>query len=214
MSQAVGRTATQSGQTTPAEPRTRPGGARRRPCENPFRVARLDALRYVESDLAVDETLAKLERHGMRGALVGPHGTGKSTLLRELGDRLLGWGLSPMPLFMNADERGTLPRSWRSAVRTAGHGDALLLDGYDLLPYWARAKVLYASRGASAVIVTTHRRCAFRTIARTQSSPALLRKLVTELTDEDAADRVDCEALWQQHTGNLRDALRELYDRH
>lgn len=185
-----------------------------RPCDNPFRVQRLDALGFVEACVTVDGVMRKLAERRYRGAIVGPHGTGKTTLLREIGDRLIGMGLSPMPLFMNSEDRGTLPRSWRSAFRTAGHGDALLLDGYDLLPFWARAKLLYATGGASAVIVTTHRRCALRTIARTHSSPALLQQLVTQLTDAEAADRIDCESLWHQHGGNLRDALRTLYDRH
>lgn len=184
-----------------------------RPCDNPFRAQRLDALRYVEDGVVLDEVIAKLRRKGYRGALVGPHGTGKTTLLREVGDRLIGDGLSPMPLFMNSEDRGRLPRHWRSAVRMAGHGDALLLDGYDLLPRWARVWVLHASRGASAVVVTSHRRSVLKTVAKTASSPAMLRRLVAELTDEYAAGSVDCEALWQQHHGNLRDALRELYDR-
>lgn len=184
-----------------------------RPCDNPFRAQRLDALRYLEGVVAVEDVVAALGKNGLRGALVGPHGTGKTTLLRDVGDRLIGQGLSPMPLFMNSDDRGTLPRSWRAAMRLAGHGDALLLDGYDLLPRWARAWVLHASRGASAVVVTAHRRCAFKTVARTGTSPALLQRLVTRLTDETTAASIDCVALWQRHEGNLRDALRELYDR-
>ncbi|XAL98484.1 hypothetical protein OT109_12955 [Phycisphaeraceae bacterium D3-23] len=192
----------------------RAASASTRPCDNPFRAQRLDALRYAEDGVVVDEVVEKLRQKCYRGALVGPHGTGKTTLLREVGDRLIGEGLSPMPLFINSDERGTLPRHWRSAIRMAGHGDALLLDGYDLLPLWARAWVLHASRGASAVVVTSHRRCVWKTVAKTTSSPAVLRRLVSELTEEDDAALIDCDALWHKHQGNLRDALRELYDRH
>lgn len=162
--------------------------------------------------MVVSEVVALLERRGYRGALVGPHGTGKTTLLREVGDRLIEAGLAPMPLFMNSDDRGTLPRHWKSAIRMAGHGDALLLDGYDLLPRWARLWVMHASRGASAVVVTSHRRCVWKTVAKTSSSPAVLERLVAQLTGEDAADSVGLDALWHKHHGNLRDALRELYD--
>lgn len=197
---------------TAPPPPTTAQPSRTRPCDNPFRAQRLDALAFVEEAVRLDDVMQALGGRGLRGAIVGPHGTGKTTLLHAVGERLIGEGLSPMPLFMNAEDRGTLPRAWRAAFRTAGHGDALLLDGYDLLPFWARAKLLYTTGGASAVVVTTHRRCAFRTIARTQSSPALLQKLVTELTDAEAPERIDCVSLWRQHGGNLRDALRALYD--
>ncbi len=187
---------------------------RGRPCDNPFRAQRLDALSFVEEAVRLDDVMQVLGGRRYRGALVGPHGTGKTTLLHAVGERLIGHGLSPMPLFMNTDERGTFPARWRVALRRAGRGDALLLDGYGHLPAWARARVRLTARSAGAVVVTAHKRCALPTAARTASSPALLRTLVTELTDDATADRIDCETLWQQHRGNLRDALRALYDLH
>jgi len=184
-----------------------------RPCDNPFRVGRLDALGFVEHVVGVDAVVQALAKNNYRGALVGGHGTGKSTLLRAVGDRLIGRGLSPMPLFMNTEERGRLPLRWRIAVRRAGEGDALLLDGYDHLPRWARLWVRYKAQYAGALVVTSHRRCRLRTVAQMQTSPALLRTIVAELAGEGYAASVDCEALWQETGGNLRDALRLLYDR-
>lgn len=190
---------------------TKPQAAR--PCDNPFRVGRLDALGYVDHGADLGTVVASLKQNNYRGALVGGHGTGKSTLLGAVGDRLIEHGLSPMPLFMNTEERGTLPLRWRIAVRRAGEGDALLLDGYDHLPRWARLWVRYKAQYAGALVVTSHRRCRLRTVAQMQTSPALLRTLVAELAGAAYAASVDCDALWHETQGNLRDALRRLYDR-
>lgn len=56
---------------------------------------------------------------------------------------------------------------------------------------------------------TLHARGWLPTLATLTTSPALLAELVRELTGET----MSCEALYHQHRGNLRAALRELYDR-
>jgi len=182
-----------------------------RPCDNPFNAQRIDAMPYLEHTIALDDVMHRLAAHHHRGAIVGPHGCGKSAMLAALGPRLQAKGLRPRPLFMNSEERGRLPRRWRAAIREATAEDALLLDGYDLLPRWARLWVLIRSRSAGAVVVTTHQPSAFKTIARPQPSRQLLAALLTQLTDEDA-HRLDAASLHRQSRGNLRDALRRAYD--
>lgn len=182
-----------------------------RPCDNPFNAQRIDALPYIEHAIALDDVMHRLAAHHHRGAIVGPHGCGKSAMLEALGPRLQAKGLRPRPLFMNSDERGRLPRRWRAAIRSATAEDALLLDGYDLLPRWARLWVLIRSRKAGAVVVTTHQASAFKTIARPQPSRQLLAALLAQLADEDA-HRIDAASLHKQSRGNLREALRRAYD--
>lgn len=183
-----------------------------RPVDNPFRVQRTDALRFVEMDLTVQGVAERLHRHRNRGAIVGRHGTGKSTLLHELGDYLVGHGLSPLPLFMNTEQQGSFPDLWRRTIAKARSTDLLMLDGYDHLPRWARAWVLLRSRKAGGLVVTSHRHTHLDTIAITRSSPALLAKLLHEL-DPVAAERFDTIRLYRETQGNLRDALRLAYDR-
>lgn len=182
-----------------------------RPIDNPFRAQRTDALAFVEFDLTVLGVAQDLAKHNHRGALVGPHGTGKSTLLQALGDHLVPHGLCPLPLFMNSDERGTFPTVWRRTIANAHPNDLLLLDGYDLLPIWARAWVLHKSRPAGGLIVTSHRHTRLPTVAITRTSPALLEQLLDEL-DPVAAEQIDAFSLYRRCDGNLRDALRLAYD--
>jgi hypothetical protein len=61
---------------------------------------------------------------------------------------------------------------------------------------------------AGALLITTHRRGHLPTVFVCRTSPELLGELVRELTGEPR----DCSALWRRHRGNIRLALRELYD--
>lgn len=181
-----------------------------RPADNPFNAQRVDRLAYIDHDHALTAVAAHLKQRNYRGALCAPHGHGKSALLRALGEHLMEHGLAPLPLFMNADERGRLPRTWRRTVAAARPTDALLLDGYDLLPAWARLWVVFRSRRAGALIVTTHRDGYLPTVARPESSPALLRRLIDELSPT-GCETLDVEKLYHESNGNLRDALERAY---
>lgn len=182
-----------------------------RPCDNPFNAQRIDALPYLEHAIALDDVMHRLAAHHYRGAIVGPHGCGKSAMLAALGPQLQANALRPLPLFMNSEERGRLPRRWRTAIRSATADDAVLLDGYDLLPRWARLWVWFASHRAGAVVVTTHQPSVFKAIARPIPTQALLHRLIEHLSPGAMSAR-DIETLFRESRGNLRDALRLAYD--
>lgn len=182
-----------------------------RPCDNPFNAQHIDALGYIEFEFALAEVADRLKRHGYRGAICGPHGCGKSALLRALGGQLMEHGFTPLPLFINTDQRGTLPADWARTIRRARPTDALLLDGYDILPRWARLWVIARSSRAGAVVVTTHQRAHFTTIARPSATPALLGVLLHRLAPT-ADGSIDCDRLFRDAHGNLRNALRGAYD--
>lgn len=187
--------------------------SRTRPCDNPFNAQRIDSLPYLEFEYALSDVALRLKRHGYRGAITGPHGCGKTAMLQALGDQLMEHGLTPLPLFINQDRKHALPKDWRRTIRSARHTDALLLDGYDLLPIWARAWVWFASRRAGAVVVTTHKDVRFNTVAKPTSSRILLKKLVTKLAPS-LGDSIDSDRLFERCEGNLREALRLAYDQH
>lgn len=182
-----------------------------RPCDNPFNAQRLDTLPYVEYDHALADVACKLKRHRYRGALVGPHGCGKTTMLQALGDQLMEHGLTPLPLFINSDQRGTLPGDWTRTIRRARRTDALLLDGYDLLPFWARVWALSVSKRAGALVVTAHQQTHLTTVARLCTSPELLQQLIQRLAPS-VNGTIDADRLYRDTQGNLRDALRKAYD--
>ncbi len=183
-----------------------------RPADNPFRVERMHALAFEPQGQTWDELLARLERLRLRAAVVGPHGSGKTTLLRSLAPRLEARGLRPVMLFRNAEGGGGWPAAWGDPLHRLGPRDVLLVDGYDLLAPLPRWRLRRLARRAAGLVGTSHRPClGLPTLVRTATSPELLREIVSRLAgrtmDADGAAR-----LLARHHGNIREALRELYD--
>ncbi|MEM9883577.1 MAG: hypothetical protein AAF800_11735 [Planctomycetota bacterium] len=174
-----------------------------RPGDNPFRSARVDALFYRFTDEDEATIRGRWEAAGRRGAVVGPHGRGKTTLTRRLApDEALRFQV-------HADDASNRV-GLRHAVRH--FRGVLVIDGYDLLGPMDRWRVL---RRRGAVLVTSHRETRLPTVAVCRTTSALLRELVAELSPA-AVERLGGAAideLFVRHGGNVRDALRELYDR-
>ncbi|MBX2852369.1 MAG: hypothetical protein KTR15_11555 [Phycisphaeraceae bacterium] len=174
---------------------------------NPLSLKRIDAMSYIAYEYEMQEVAFRLRRHGYRGAICGPKGSGKSVMIQALGDELMRHGLSPLPLGLGEGKHKALPTEWRRTIRKARPADALLLDGYDLLPAWARAWVWLASRRAGAVVVTSHHDVRFKTLARPKPTAALLQRLGEQL-HYAAHSAIDYDTALKRSKGDLRQALR------
>jgi hypothetical protein len=181
--------------------------------DNPFRADRIDGLAFRDPDVTADGLLADWRCTGRRGALVGPHGTGKTTLLAELIDRLQALGQPVVAVRLSADETADDVRDRIVCAIEAARPDRILcIDGFDLLPWGLRRRIARADAGLCGVLVTSHRACALPTLHRTRTSPALLEEIVGELTGRrDPSRKPRLERLYADHAGNLRDALFALY---
>lgn len=178
--------------------------------DNPFAVHRLLRVRYRLGDAGWAELLARLAAHRWRGAIVGPHGSGKTTLLEDLGARLgvAGWRIHWIRL---SDEMRAVPAEFfRDVAPALGSRDVLLVDGAEQLHAGAWWLLYLRTRRVGALVVTTHRPGRLPTVQRCVTSAALLRELVSELGESITLPAA--AALHARHHGNLREALRELYD--
>lgn len=174
------------------------------PQPNPFDPKRLEALAFRPQGVTWDQIVEHVEGSRLRGAIVGPHGSGKTALLNSLAAAFEMRGLEVVRLFVNTERPnpGALPAPNPNTV--------VMFDGADLISPWRWLAVKKMPR----LIITSHREGMLPTLIQTATSPALLRALVMDLVGDEAAVSIDVDDLFTRHNGNLRAALLELYDRH
>ncbi|MEM6855103.1 MAG: hypothetical protein AAF593_11910 [Planctomycetota bacterium] len=180
-----------------------------KPSDNPFRSSCVDALGYVSpTGETWAELVSRIRAACFRGALVGPHGHGKSTLMHQLA------ALDPPPgrarhdviqVMLDGSNRGEVKDA---IAATTGR---LFIDGIDLLPWRMRSAIGKREQ----VIVTSHRPTKLPTLMRCETTPVLLGELIGQLSPPvyEALGEDAIVTLHAKHHGNIRDALRELYDR-
>lgn len=179
--------------------------------DNPFGAQRLLALRYRLAGLTWDDLLARLAALGHRAALVGPHGHGKTTLLEDLAVRLEERGFRLRSATLHQGDSRLSADQERALFADLTPRDYLLLDGAEQLNALSWRRVERRSRAAGGLVVTAHRAGLLPTLVECRTSPELLAGLLRELLGAEA-DELRPEQLYARHGGNLRDALRELYD--
>jgi hypothetical protein len=177
--------------------------------DNPFATERVEALLPYEPEwigqswAAIDAAFA---RHDRRGAVVGPHGSGKTTFLETLARRLRESGEDVAPLFINRQRRSIAPAYFTALTdRTI-----ILFDGAEQLGPIAWRRFLNRTRHTRGLIVTAHRISRLPTLFETDASPTVLQRCIERLDPEFTAGKSD--ALFDRHRGNLRHALLECYD--
>jgi hypothetical protein len=183
--------------------------------DNPFAVHRVLRLRYRLSEAGWTELLVRLERLRWRAAIVGPEGSGKTTLLEDLAARLAPRGFRVRLATLRRGQRRLGATLAASLLGDLGPGDLVLLDGAQelALPAWLRLR--HRARAAGGLVVTSHRPGLLPTLIECATDPSLLADLVGELVKDGQAPappRPPPEELHRRHHGNLRLALRELYD--
>ena len=176
--------------------------------KNPFRTSRLLALPVHWGDEAPETLLARWHAAGRLGALVGPHGTGKTTRLRALAERLAaeGWRI----VWIQWHEDGaTTPADWRAALATADSNTVLCLDGSENLGLLAAYRLRRYTRRAGGLLATRHRASPFlRTLARHEPDAAVFASHAALLAP---GGEPGARAAFASARGNAHEAFRLLY---
>ena len=187
------------------------------PRTNPFRADRLDLLPYffegeTYNEKAWESLLARLEFFDFRAAIVGPKGRGKSTLMNHFAPRLQERGWNVHRLKLCSAQRNFESEIW-SRLETFQKQDFVLLDGAEQLSFWRWKCFLRLTRRTGGLLISSHRAGLLPTLWECRSSSQLLQSLLFQLAPE-SQNEMQAQMLFEKHRGNLRDALRELYDIH
>lgn len=187
------------------------------PSANPFatRFTRPGAIGYLyPPGQSAQSLLEILQQNNWWGEIIGPHGSGKSSLLAELLPRIRETGRKVVQFGLHLGDR-TLPVS-KLDVRAWNAQTQVVVDGYEQLSWWSkrRLQAWVKSRGAG-LLITAHEPMGLPPLFTTQPTLALARQIVAQLLG-DAPNQVltedDIAAAFAAHGANLREMLFSLYD--
>ncbi len=177
--------------------------------DNPFTAQRVLGIRYRLAGTTWEELTARLEALRFRAALVGPHGHGKTTLLEDLGERLAARGLRVRTVTLHEGDHRLGAAQRKMLFHNLAPADVLLLDGAEQLGRLPWLELRTRTRAAGGLVITSHRPGLLPTLHHCRTTPGLLAEIVRDLGGDDGA----AGELFERHAGNVRDALRAMYDR-
>ena len=157
-----------------------------------------------------------LETARPRLAIIGPHGTGKTTLIR-----CVQAGLSQH--FKGQIVETTLRLGQKqvdlwSKVKTLDATSLLIVDGYEQLGWLGRTRLSLSQRSRSfGLLVTSHQPpVGFSVIATTKPDKQVAKRLteflLRDIKDSRFLPENEFQRCWQDSKGNMRTLWAKLYD--
>ena len=180
--------------------------------ENPFSFRQVTKIPYFFPSGTQEDTLSLLakrfEQCGRIGQIVGPHGTGKSTLLEALSQQLSG----PVIKIVLRDRQRRLPLDF---AECHDKNCIVIIDGYEQLSVCSRVWLWWKRRRFGfGLLITVHRPIfGWPVLYETAPNRETYKRIVqTLLKNEAEMDSRMLESLFTKHQGNLREIFLELYD--
>lgn len=188
---------------------------------NPFRSANIrpGANDFWFPDPASWQQIQDQIRQHRSCQIIGPHGTGKSTLFHQLADRCESWGWQVWRHVIDP-RQPTLEGLTTEAVQASAEFRVERLrgvDGYEQLTgSQRRALRKYCHTRGERLLITSHGPEGFHTLYKTFVDVPVARRVIVTILQRDGVDwqldEARLESLLARHGGNLREVLFELFD--
>jgi adenylate kinase family enzyme len=162
----------------------------------------------------IDEFLNRW--HG-RASIIGPHGSGKSTLVAGLAE-LLAQRFEVFAYRFSTTDRN-FASIWRS-YRQWGPQCVVMVDGYEQLPIWSQWRLAVTVRSTQAkLLITAHRRTLWLPVLwRTEIDEEVAIRIRDQLltSHPELLTTADVEEAWREarkaFPSDLRETLMSMYD--
>jgi energy-coupling factor transporter ATP-binding protein EcfA2 len=181
---------------------------------NPFcsRFVRPGALPYLfPAGASANQLVERLRMTAGWGQIIGPYGTGKSTLLATLVAALKEAQTSTVLVTLH-DDQSALPETIHAASVAGG---ILAVDGFEKLSGWRRFWLRRVCRRVGAgLLVTAQADVGLPTLWETEINEPIAWRIIARLTEgqDITMSTNEIKSLLDRHHGNLREVLFELYD--
>jgi energy-coupling factor transporter ATP-binding protein EcfA2 len=190
--------------------------ARRLAERNPFatRCVRPGAIQYrFANSGSGNEIIEALRQHDWQGEIVGPHGSGKSTLVQTLIPLLSEAGREVRHFSLHAGQ-SRLPISGLD-LRHWGTSTQIIVDGYEQLGSWTRTLIHRICKvQGCGLLLTTHQPTGWPLLMQTAASLEMTQAIVRDLQPASELRILDhdVQLSFQKHAGNIREVFFELHD--
>ena len=179
--------------------------------ENPLAVHRTSNVAFRFADHDWEFHLKRLRALNFRAAIVGAQGSGKSTLLAELLGRLEAASVKAHLLFLPQAPEQHQPMLSK-AFELSEQGYILLVDGIERLGFFQRRDLIKRTRNSAGLVITLHHPGKLPTWIKTETTAQLMEAVLIDLKLDHPEILSAGEIAFARHDGNIRNALRDLYD--
>ena len=183
---------------------------------NPFatRFTRPGALPFLFPQEQTPQTLVDaLAAAGWWGEIIGPHGSGKSSLLAALLPEIAARGRRAVHIALSQGER-KLPSDPPGQAEWT-QDTQVVVDGYEQLSWFSRRGLkARCRRQKSGLLITAHEPCGLPGLFQTAPSLELAQSIVRQLLPEgdETIALGEIRQAYEQQPGDLREMLFRLYD--